>query len=225
MAYIVVEKWDKENEGKQFALGQNLTLIGRPSSTNHPDIPINDLWVSRSHIEISNNQGNFEVRDVGSDNGTQINGQAIESGKVYPLEHNFTIGLAILAGKPRIILRFWDSEDITMAGSSEFCNINPVNWLKIDEDRKEVWVDGRLISVSKKEYCLIHYLYRKAGRKCSKDEIIAEVWTEVIDPGAVSDAAVETLIHRLRHKVEPDPANPKRLISRKGFGYMLLSET
>jgi DNA-binding response OmpR family regulator len=159
---------------------------------------------------------------MGSDNGTQINGQPIESGKQYPLKHGQTLGLAIIAGKPRVTLRFWDSDDTTMAGISAGNEINAADWLRIDENSKQVWIDGSLLDLSKKEYKLVCYLCRNNGKFCSKDSIIEEVWSEVKDPGAVSDAAIETLIHRLREKVEPNPSSPKRIISRKGFGYMLL---
>jgi DNA-binding response OmpR family regulator len=48
------------------------------------------------------------------------------------------------------------------------------------------------------------------------------VWPESKDPSAISDATIDQLIHRLREKVEPEPARPSRIISKKAFGYMLV---
>ena len=65
------------------------------------------------------------------------------------------------------------------------------------------------------------FLRSNAGQVCSRDEIIKAVWPESQDPAAISDATVDQLIHRLREKVEPEPARPARIISKVGFGYML----
>ena len=97
-----------------------------------------------------------------------------------------------------------------------------VSWLKIDEKKKEIWVDGRQVRLSRKEYDLIVFLSSNAGKICSRDEIISSVWPESKDPAAISDATIDQLIHRLREKVEPKPARPVRIISKKAFGYMLV---
>ncbi len=66
------------------------------------------------------------------------------------------------------------------------------------------------------------FLYKNAGNICSRDEIIEAAWPESKDPSAISDATIDQLIHRLREKVEPEPAKPSRIISKKAFGYMLV---
>lgn len=222
MAHLIIEKWNKDNEGKSFALDEKVKRVGKPSLQGNPDIQINDPWVSRQHIEIFYEQGNFFVRDTYSKNGTQIDGQLMKPGHLYPLSHDSIIGLAIISGKPRILLRFWDSEDTTMANIPCIEKNVAVSWMNLDEACKQISVDGRTLDLSKKEYSLVCFLCRNKGKYCSKDEIIEVVWSEVKDPGAVSDAAVETLIHRIREKVEPNPVSPQRIISKKGFGYMLL---
>jgi DNA-binding response OmpR family regulator len=83
-------------------------------------------------------------------------------------------------------------------------------------------IDGKEKELSKKEYGLLLFLYRNAGNVCARDEIIEAVWPESRDHSAISDATIDQLIHRLRVKVEPEPANPSRIISKKAFGYMLV---
>jgi DNA-binding response OmpR family regulator len=97
-----------------------------------------------------------------------------------------------------------------------------VDWLDLDEKKGEVRIDGKLLILSRKEYDLILFLSKRAGSVCQRDELIAGVWPEVLDPGGVSDAAIDQLVHRLRLKIEPDPSHPRRLVSRKGFGFMLV---
>ena len=222
MAFVIIEKGSEEDTDKVFPLGQSGVLIGRPTQDSTPDISIHDDYVSRCHAEISYHQGCFTLRDAGSRNGTEIDGRRIEPGKFYPLRHDSAIGLGIVEGRARVVLRLKESDDTALAlVQAETSEVTPVNWLKIDEERKEVLVDGKLLPLSRKEYCLVLLLCRKARRVCSRDEIIAEVWPEAKDPGAVSDATIDQLVHRLREKIEPEPSRPMRIISKKGFGYML----
>jgi len=85
-----------------------------------------------------------------------------------------------------------------------------------------VVIDGEEKNLSKKEYELLLFLYKNAGNVCSRDEIIEAVWPESKDHSAISDATIDQLIHRLRLRVEPEPANPSRIISKKAFGYILV---
>jgi hypothetical protein len=95
-------------------------------------------------------------------------------------------------------------------------------WLRVDEERKFVSVEGAPVDLSRKEYDTLLCLYRKNGTVCSRDELIANVWPEAHNANGVSDSAVDQLVHRLRLKVEPDPGRPAHLLSRKGFGFMLV---
>lgn len=94
--------------------------------------------------------------------------------------------------------------------------------LNIDEGRKVIWIGEKEISLSRKEYVAIIYLYRKNRTVCSKDELIANVWPEASNGEGVSDSAIDQFIHRLRRKIEVDPRRPAHLVSKKGFGYILL---
>jgi len=221
MAFVVVEKGNSEDIGKVFPLGKDDVLIGRVTPETDPYIKILDDYVSRHHAEICYRQGCFMLRDLGSTNGTEIDGQRIEPDKLYPLKHDLAIGLGIVSGKARVVLRFKESHATTLAPAGEVGETRTVSWLRIDEGKKEVWVDGKLLFLSRKEYDLLSFLHRKAGKICSKDEIISEVWPEVQDTGGISDATIDQLIYRLRGKIEPDMSKPSRIISKKGFGYML----
>ena len=219
-AFITVEKGHLEETIKVFTLSGGTTTIGRPAHDYSPDIKLNDPQISRNHAEIRFKDGTFWLCDTGSTNGTTLNGKPLEKEKDYPLTDNSTIGIAIIQNTPRAELLFRQTGGDVVMSVEQFSRDYP--WLNIDDGRKEVRIDNKLVPLPPKEYNLLLLLYRKAGNVCSRDEIIATVWADVQDPGAVSDATVDQLVHRLREKVEPVPSNPVRIVSKKRFGYLLL---
>jgi DNA-binding winged helix-turn-helix (wHTH) protein len=224
MAFLVVEKGSSKDIGKRIPLGENAVIIGRASADGKSDIKMHDDFVSRQHAEISYTENRYVLRDLESTNGTQLDGNRIAPGKTYPLMNNSVIGLGIAGEEARVLLRFKESPTTATARieETEINETNPLSWLRIDEKKSELWVDDKPITVSKKEYHLVLFLCSRAGKICSRDAIIAGVWPEVADAEGVSDAAIDQMIHRLRMKIESDPSRPSRLISRKGFGYMLV---
>jgi pSer/pThr/pTyr-binding forkhead associated (FHA) protein len=70
------------NMGARYLLGGDVTRAGR-----HPesDIFLDDITVSRRHVEITHGEGGtFTIRDVGSLNGTYVNRERIEEAKLQP---------------------------------------------------------------------------------------------------------------------------------------------
>jgi pSer/pThr/pTyr-binding forkhead associated (FHA) protein len=224
MAFLIVEKGKNEEIGRKVSLGENTVLIGRETPENNPDISLHDECISRRHAEITYDNNCFYLRDLRSTNGTMIDEQRIESGKLYLLKQDSLIGLGIASGGPRVLLRFKATPTVstTRLVDTVLNEQGRVGWLNIDEDKGEIRVDDNPVILPRKEYDLLLCLYRNMGKIISKDEIISAVWPEAIDQAGVSDAAIDQLVHRLRLKIESDPSQPKRLVSRKGFGYMLV---
>jgi DNA-binding response OmpR family regulator len=76
---------------------------------------------------------------------------------------------------------------------------------------------GRQISLTTKEYALLEYLARNAGRVVGREEISEHVWDETFDPFSNT---IEVYMNRLRHKIDEHEA--RALIhTRRGAGYML----
>ncbi len=93
----------------------------------------------------------------------------------------------------------------------------------IDLDSGDVWVEGMRVPVlTDLEYRLLELLHERKDKLTDKYQIVTAVWGEDY-LGSVDDARVEKLVSRLRSKIEPDPAEPRYLITRRGRGYKLLT--
>lgn len=88
--------------------------------------------------------------------------------------------------------------------------------LKIDFDRREVWVDGKLVKLRPTEYRLLYHLVQNAGWVVTHDQLLAKVWGyEYRD----EPHYVRLYINYLRQKLERDPANPQYILTERGVGY------
>ena len=88
--------------------------------------------------------------------------------------------------------------------------------LKIDFDRREIWVDGQLVKLRPTEYRLLYHLVQNAGWVVTHDQLLAKVWGyEYRD----EPHYVRLYINYLRQKLEKDPANPQYILTERGVGY------
>ena len=88
--------------------------------------------------------------------------------------------------------------------------------VRMDVERHTVSVDGETVSLPLKEFDLLELLLRNSGRVLTRGQLIDRVW------GADYVGDTKTLdvhIKRLRSKIEPDPAEPKFLLTVRGLGY------
>jgi DNA-binding response OmpR family regulator len=76
---------------------------------------------------------------------------------------------------------------------------------------------GRQIPLTTKEYALLEYLARNAGRVVGREEISEHVWDETFDPFTNT---IEVYVNRLRRKIDERAAEPL-IHTRRGAGYML----
>jgi two-component system KDP operon response regulator KdpE len=88
--------------------------------------------------------------------------------------------------------------------------------LKIDFDRRKVWVDDELIKLRPTEYRLLYHLVQNAGWVITHDQILAKVWGYEYQN---EPHYVRLYINYLRQKIEKDPANPKYILTERGVGY------
>lgn len=88
--------------------------------------------------------------------------------------------------------------------------------LKLDFDRREIWVEDKLVQLRPTEYRLLYHLVQNAGWVVSHDQLLAKVWGyEYRD----EPHYVRLYINYLRKKLEEYPSNPKYILTERGVGY------
>ena len=88
--------------------------------------------------------------------------------------------------------------------------------LMIDDERKEVTVDGEIVKLTPVEYKILLLLTKNKGVVYSIDQIYENVWNE---PSFNPENTVAVHIRRIREKIEIDPKNPRYLKVVWGVGY------
>lgn len=98
---------------------------------------------------------------------------------------------------------------------------------RVDKATASVWVSGRRISnLTRLEFALVDLLYEHRDKVQSRDTILKTLYPHEFrddhDP-EVQDNRVDTLVRRLRIKIEPEPSQPRYVVTVRGHGYKLAS--
>ncbi|MFO7625040.1 MAG: response regulator transcription factor [Anaerolineales bacterium] len=116
-----------------------------------------------------------------------------------------------LVSRVRAVLR---RDEIASGASHGLIEVD--DRLKLDFDRHEVWVEGKLVNLRPTEYRLLYHLVQNAGWVISHDQLLANVWGyEYRD----EPHYVRLYINYLRKKIEKDPSTPKYILTERGIGY------
>ncbi len=115
-----------------------------------------------------------------------------------------------LLARIRAVLRRQSPEEIS---DGEPLVAGPV---KIDIERHLVQINGTQISLPLKEFELLEYLVRNAGRVLTRVQLIDRVWG---NDYFGDTKTLDVHIKRLRSKIETDPANPVYIQTVRGLGY------
>lgn len=88
--------------------------------------------------------------------------------------------------------------------------------VRMDVERHIVSVSGETVAMPLKEFELLEFLLRNAGRVLTRGQLIDRVWgSDYVGDTKTLDVHVK----RLRAKIEPDPGSPKHLLTVRGLGY------
>lgn len=200
---------DEEIKGR-WPLDRPSTTIGRWEDN---DIVVDDRWVSRYHARIRREEDHYVIEDLGSKNGTFVNGRrtseplVLSDGdqvQVTPLVALTFVGYASTAPLP--------------------AGIGPAG-LEFDMTAREIYVRGQLLDppLSQAQFTFVSLLAQQPGRVFSRDEVIAAVWPEAEADG-VSDEAIDALVRRIRLRLRE--LNPKQeyIVTVRGYGFKLEPE-
>jgi len=88
--------------------------------------------------------------------------------------------------------------------------------LRVDPARRTLERDGALVPLTTLEFDLLYFLASRAGRVFTREALMEQVWGS---DRVVDDRSIDSLISRVRRKLEQDPGNPKYLQTVWGAGY------
>ena len=100
--------------------------------------------------------------------------------------------------------------------SNETRSVLEAGPVRLDTERHAVTVNGEPVTLPLKEFELLEYLMDNTNRVLTRGQIIDRVW------GSNYYGDTKTLdvhVKRIRSKIEPDPANPKLIVTVRGLGY------
>jgi DNA-binding response OmpR family regulator len=93
--------------------------------------------------------------------------------------------------------------------------------LQIDSNTRIVTVQGDPVTLTAREFDLLHHMASSPGRVFTRDQLMESVWGYTF---AAETSTVTVHVRRLREKVEADPAHPRRLLTVWGVGYRFIDE-
>jgi DNA-binding response OmpR family regulator len=197
-----------QGAGRSWPVEGDRVIIGRSEDC---DVVLVERQVSRHHAQIRRLDSQYVLEDLESRNGTYVNGREVT--EPYVLQDGDEIQIALC-----IRLTFVGAE----ATAPLVFERGKRPGLYLDKERHVVLIVGRELSppLSLAQYRLLELLYDRAGRMCSRDEIVEAVWPEASEEG-VSDQAIDALVRRLRERVAEVDSGHQYIVTVRGHGFRL----
>ncbi|MBO5158193.1 MAG: response regulator transcription factor [Lachnospiraceae bacterium] len=125
--------------------------------------------------------------------------------------------LELLARVNSHLRRYKRFLEMTSQGKEEPENVYRIGGIELNEDTKEVLVDGETVKMTPMEFKILALLMRSPGRVFSAEEIYERVWNE----RAINTDTVMVHVRKIREKIEYNPKEPKYLKVVWGVGYKI----
>jgi two-component system, OmpR family, response regulator RegX3 len=119
-----------------------------------------------------------------------------------------------LVARVRALLR---GRALALAGQA---SAHDVGDLRIDLQRHEVLLDGAPVHTTPSEFRLLTLLAERAGEAITRGELCTWLWGT---DRSLDTRACDLHVARLRRKLEPNPSDPRRLLTVRGVGYKLVA--
>jgi DNA-binding response OmpR family regulator len=200
--------------GSRWVLEREEVLIGRGADC---DIVVADRQVSRHHARVRRAPGGFMVEDLGSKNGTHLNGRQLKDSAI--LQDGDVIQVALAAK-----LVYVGAEATQPLSFSEAAALG-LGRLRLDTQAHRAWAASNELdpSLSGPQYRLLELLYERSGQVVTREEVIDWVWPGTAADG-VSDQAIDALVRRLRERLEEADPGHAYIATIRGHGFRLDNE-
>lgn len=197
--------------GQRWTIDDEAFIIGRGNDCH---IVLPERQVSRHHVKIIYDNGRYVLHDLGSKNGTHLNGEQITDTAVLQDGDEIQIALAV-----KLV---FVGTDATIPLTFE--PPQPVGALVIDEAQRSVSINGKDLSppLSLAQFRLLELLHNADGAVCSRDEIIDVVWPDT-DGLGVSEQAIDALVRRLRDRLA-EVDDYEYIVTVRGHGFRFAND-
>ncbi len=197
--------------GNRWPLDKDEIIIGRSPEC---DFVIPDRQVSREHARLRKTPDGYIFEDLGSKNGSYLNGASVQ---VPILLQDGDIIQIALAMK----LMFIGTEatiPLSMADAAQM----GLGRLRMDSQAHRVWVGNDEIDppLSLPQFRLLHLLYTNPEKIITRQEVVEQVWPETIAEG-VSEQAIDALVRRLRERLGEVDQDHNYVVTVRGHGFRL----
>ena len=194
-------------KGQRWQISQPMVL-GREATC---DVVISDRQISRFHARVSPTSEGVILEDLGSKNGTHLNGALLSTPVV--LQDGDLVSVA-MAQQFMFILS--DATTPLLDGAAQHGR------LMMDLKSRRVWVHQQQLvpPLSAQQFKLLWLLYERNGQVVTRPELVAVVWGDEQAAG-VSDQALDALIRRLRDRLAALDPTHQYIDTVRGHGIRL----
>jgi len=199
--------------GQRWMLRIN-TTVGRDVTC---EIMISDRQVSRRHATFTPSPKGVILEDLGSKNGTHVNGQVLENSVILKdgdiVQIAFAQQFTFLSSDATLPLEY----PVEIKSSVE-----APGRLKLEKRSRQVWVGGEEVipPLSVSQFQLLEILFENQGKVVSRKEIIEKIWGEE-NAIEVSEQALDALVRRLRDRLASLDRYSSYITTVRGHGLRL----
>jgi pSer/pThr/pTyr-binding forkhead associated (FHA) protein len=197
--------------GLRWLINGDLTIGREPDC----DVVIADRQVSRYHARLMSTPKGLLLEDLGSKNGTYLNGKLVSDPAF--LQDGDIIAVALVQNFVFL------SSDATMPMEAGLpVASNQPGLLRLDARSRRVWIGQMevLPPLSAPQFRLLQVLYDQQGKVVPRQDLISAVWGDEEAVG-ISEQAMDAMVRRLRDRLSQlDPKHPY-VITVRGHGLRL----
>lgn len=218
--------------GQRFTL-RKTTLLGRDPAC---DIVIPDRQVSRQHVRLSLIQTRIQLEDLGSKNGTYVNGNPVDEPML--LEDGDVIQIAVAqkfvffssdstvpldAQYPGLFGATIDQHEPRLQAQPGRLRLETRSrrvWIRMGQEANEPVEKEVLPPLSLSQFRLLQILYENQGRVVPRYDLVTAIWGES-QAYEISEQALDALVRRLRERIASIDPQRMYIVTVRGHGLRL----